>query len=502
MCVRTISGWTLAVLLLIVAAIPASAETQLLESSPGAGEVLGGPLAQLWMRFDAPVPATSDTFAVRHQSGEPAAFSAAVIDTVVTLTFDPPLPSGRYRLEWGLDRDGRLRRGVLPFEVIVEGVSGLPAADAPTASGSPLPELLVTAPPPETSDALETAASDEGAANPLLAVDGFLDGIITWERLSELGRIIGDASVLLVVGALAFLGFVLQGRADEVSRTTRWVRHAAVGAALGLLLQVVASASGPGFAEPGSWRSLTAWSRSIDEVLAFRFALTLIGAVLVATINQRVGLYPVLDLRTSPGASTAPGTGTGQPSMPSLQVVERQRSDEWAFDLRSAPLPLAGAGLLLLAVALDAGVRHDQPDLLTVISLLHLAAAGIWFGVGMTALLVMGRRFLMRQHLDAPRLVGAASTTMVVAVAMTLLSGAGASLLTGGIGGDGPDSWSMAVKIGAGIAAGGLAVLNRKLLVPRLEHSTTQPSTTARALLTVEACFLATALITTAIVVA
>ncbi|MDG2113780.1 MAG: hypothetical protein P8N02_14335, partial [Actinomycetota bacterium] len=402
-------------------------------------------------------------------------------------------------------RSDNLRRGVLPFEVVGRQPTGL-AATAPDI------ELVGAASfVDETgdldmgqvmeSDAAADTISAATAPNPLVAVAGYLSDVISWERLSEFGQVVGGASTLTVIGALVSLGYVLQGRAEEVSRTVRWIQLAAVGVVLGLMIQGVADAAGPAIAHPGPWHDLTAWSSSVDGFLAFRVIVAMVGALLVVSMDQRAGLHPIVDLRTSaqPSVDVGSGATSGGQALVTMQKAESLKANQWAFDLRATPLPLVGAGLLALAMALDAGARHGQPTATIPLSLLHIAAAGIWFGTGTFTLAVLSRRATLRQRLDAPGLIAAAGTAILTAMAVALVSGAALSSLTHRFGLTDRDAWVTTVKIGAGISAGGLALLNRKVLAPRLDDAETRASPLLRAFLTVEALLLAAGVAATAV---
>ena len=110
-------------------AAPTGAAT-VLDSSPRPGDVIAGPVPTIWLRFDESIRVTPDTFEVVDHNGIDACFTTQVNSTVVTLTFDEPLPAGRYRLVWAVGQSDSVRRGVLPFEVIVVDDGSEPPLEA------------------------------------------------------------------------------------------------------------------------------------------------------------------------------------------------------------------------------------------------------------------------------------------------------------------------------------------------------------------------------------
>ena len=165
------------------------------------------------------------------------------------------------------------------------------------------------------------------------------------------------------------------------------------------------------------------------------------------------------------------------------------QTNEWAFELRSMTFPLVGGLLLAVAVAVDAGTRHEQPVPMVAMSVVHIIGAGVWFGVGLTTLLVLARRVALRQQLHAARLVAEASTLIMTAIAATLVSGAAAAALIDQLT-VGSSSVAATAKIFIGLVAFGLAVLNRKVLSPRLRFAGESGSPRVRALLTAEVALL------------
>lgn len=133
-------------LLVAVAAQPAAAHDQLLDSSPGVGEHLDVAPTEVTLRFSDEILAIGPAVIVADDAGTTWTVGDPVLDgpDVVTELADD-VPDGSYEVRWRVvSSDGHPITGVIPFSV----------GDAAPASGS------------ETGSAAPAGPSDSSAADP------------------------------------------------------------------------------------------------------------------------------------------------------------------------------------------------------------------------------------------------------------------------------------------------------------------------------------------------
>ena len=476
--------WTvlLVALLSVAVASSAAATNRVVASSPAASDVVRGPLPTIWLQFDERPPTGASTFELTHLERGDVDLTVSVVDTVATLRFDTPLGPGRFRLEWAVADNGTIRRGVLPFEVVVDGA---PDA-APTATASD-----------PTGEVAFGEQARSGRESPLAALTGRLEGVVTWERLREFGIGVRDLALLAAIGGLVFLGLALRGSAVEIVQATRWIRAGAWTAVAGQLATTVGVAASLAV-DAREMASMAIWFEVLFTTTGAQLLSTLTGAGLLSTMNHRAGLYPVVDIATLSMRDITPVSTAKAATAAVLTSAERgTTTDEWAFDLSTAPAAQMGAGIMLLAPVMSSMSAHGGSLAVAALAFVHVLAAAVWCGAGTMALLLMGRRFVLRQPIDAPRVVAAAGTLAVAAAALALASGAATWAVTS----SGEPQSNTAAQLATAIAAASaatLAVLNRKILAPRLMHSTSRLTMTTRGLLSLEAGLLAVAVAATA----
>jgi methionine-rich copper-binding protein CopC len=143
---RTAGTGALLALFVAVAAQPAAAHDQLLDSSPGEGEHLDVAPTEVTLRFSDEILAIGPAVIVADDAGTTWTVSDPVLDgpDVVTELADD-VPDGSYEVRWRVvSSDGHPITGVIPFSV----------GDTAPASGS------------ETGAAAPAGPSDSSAADP------------------------------------------------------------------------------------------------------------------------------------------------------------------------------------------------------------------------------------------------------------------------------------------------------------------------------------------------
>ncbi len=149
---RTAGTGALLALFVAVAAQPAAAHDQLLDSSPGEGEHLDVAPTEVTLRFSDEILAIGPAVIVADDAGTTWTVSDPVLDgpDVVTELADD-VPDGSYEVRWRVvSSDGHPITGVIPFSV----------GDTAPASGS------------ETGAAAPAGPSDSSAADPAAGSPG------------------------------------------------------------------------------------------------------------------------------------------------------------------------------------------------------------------------------------------------------------------------------------------------------------------------------------------
>jgi len=480
--VRTGVGLRLLVLMgvlvtvIVGSAAPAQAAT-LVDSSPRTGDLLAGPVPMIWLQFDERIHTTRDTFEVVDHNGFEARFTTTTTATVVTLTFDEPLPGGRYRLEWAVGQGDTTRRGVLPFEVMVDGVS-----DGPGLTGRQ------SAPPLIDGPIAVGSLGDASSETPLGEFRTRVGDIVTWERAAETVRTTRDVAALLLVGSLLFLGWLHTGPADEIRWLVRWTRSAAIVAAVaGTAIAAIAVAR-TGSSPVGSVLTPTSWVDALTTSAWFELGAVLVAAGGAATLSGRRGLTPkVASVASTVEQPLLVEAGSSAPRgvAPCAPIGDPHPAMSWRYDLTTAPAAIGSGALAVLALAVSDTLARGEGLFLFPFALLHTAAAAIWLGTAGAAIAVLSRRFAARQPLDAPAMVVSAGRLVMVAAAVLGVSGLAGAVVAGRPSGEVLAGPKVALLTGA-LA---LVVVNRVLLAPRLRRGTRWGGLT-RGLLTLEALLL------------
>jgi copper resistance protein C len=171
------SAALLALLLWLVAAIPAIAHSELVASTPAAGStVTSAPGLSIVLSFSEALRSGSKADVVGPGG---ATAGTATIDpgdnTKLSWTPPTPLPPGSYTIRWtSIATDGDVLRGTIPFTV------------AAAASASPSAATATATPPPTGAPAATPAASPTPA-----------------NASADAGVIVSVIAALLIIGVLA-----------------------------------------------------------------------------------------------------------------------------------------------------------------------------------------------------------------------------------------------------------------------------------------------------------
>ncbi len=373
--VQLMVSLALAVLTLVVSAIPAMAHADLLSSDPAHGAVLSQPPTKIVLMFSAALQETGDEVEVRSNGDVLPGTTKVEADRV---TFEPATPfrMGTFSLTWKAKTgDAHPRSGVVSFSV------GVPAGAGSSTSlnlSMPMDHDMSTMTPP-------SAAAEEPAA----AVDD--RGWVAAQAVVKFGTLTG---LLLAVGGLVFLAFVHHGHPGE----TRWISYLmrrSAGAVLGLtVFEIVIGTSWLAGGLTWPW-DIAAYKNFLAPPTGVGYALRVAGiAMVLAAPLPPVGQHSARKVRT---------------------------------DLRSVLLAWAGVGLVALSVVFFGHSMTEATGAAGWIAdSVHVLAAGAWGGGVVILALVLARRWARGEHLDGVEL--AIRFSPVAATGLVLLAVSGVTM--------------------------------------------------------------------------
>jgi copper transport protein len=223
-----------------------------------------------------------------------------------------------------------------------------------------------------TTTVLAAVAAPAAAPPPAPVLENTDDA----SKVAGIGRLIFFPSAVLAIGVLAFAAFAFVGRREELGTLIRLVRWLGVGVALGALIEVV-----------GLETLFGGFDVVLDETAGRAALARLLGGLMLV-----VGF---VSTRSSGGRSAG-----GPRSLSAAVAVDETSSstadpvpqtDSWRPSARDS-VGLIGMSLVLLSFAFDGHTLSEGPRLLhAVLSVVHVASAGVWAG-GVLALAVVLRR--------------------------------------------------------------------------------------------------------------
>ncbi len=256
-----------------------------------------------------------------------------------------------------------------------------------------------------------------------------------WRVFAGVGRFASYAGLLLAAGGVVFLAFIDRRRPSRT--VVRLIACASAVGAAGLLVQIPLQAA---IATETGWTALLSPARWIDVLsnTGLRWS-TLVGIVGGAVVAGAVG-------------------------------AARSRRDAWP-----QWVGLTGAGLVFVSFALTGHTRTTSPEWLVVpADVVHVAAAGVWFGGVVLLVLAWTQRRRDGDAVAAARLVDRFSQMAVFTVVAVAASGVflgwkevgSLSALTSTRYG-----WTLVVKLCVVAVVGGLAAYNHWKLVPDIRRT-------------------------------
>lgn len=400
---------------LILWASPAAAHVDFVGSTPANVSTVPGPVSEIVLEFSGAAEPIESDFRIENSSGDSLPINSVTNDgeTKVVVTSAAPLPTGRTKVLWALrGADGHKMSGSVAFTVTAEASAVPPttiAANQSTTTAVPSAKTASEAESAETATAAisTTTNEDSGVA----------------ETIGVVARWIVYASILLTVGALAYLLWVHRGTRAEGRRIVFFIRRASV---LVILASVV-----EWFAQLSLWRSgsvsdlvsPSAWSELLTTGFAFGTVLRLVGAALVLKF---VAMEVVPD-QPSDSAPIADLNWIAEPDdNRSLLVDERSRSATLTrVRVESGPLAILGALLLVISESFIGHTASVEPRAVMALSdAVHLTAAGIWAAGAWLLTATLWRRHRRGEPLDAALLATRFSLLATVSLIAVAVSGA------------------------------------------------------------------------------
>jgi len=514
---RCLTALLVAFVVLLSAASPASAHTGFESSSPGDGQTIDQPVAEISLTFSGEATPAGEGFVVLDPSGvirEPDEVISA--DNLTwTLRFDEPLAGGVVGVRWQVAApDAHPIDGSFSFTVSAEPaeVIATPEPEAESAGEVRLGEALGDragdfGAAPTGSDAIDGDSVD---------LESFLDtdadtatGASWLFRLSRTLRLVGAVGV---IGGAVFAAFVLRGNTRDVRAVLYWVRRAGLFVILGSVGAAVAQAATLQSGWSGLW-SPGAWADTLWSSLGLAIVLRLVGGGLVMTgakFDTRAattGGDPVVAVKQLVSVGSGPRISGPSDAMEPPGTEPYVHDGDHAWHPSASPAALVGIALVVASFLFDGHTVSEGPRWLhAAANLIHVVTAATWAGgVAMLALVIARRN---RNNVATRSLQLAVRFSVVATVALVAAGIAGVVLSVVIL--DSPSQlWStpwgqlllLKVALVAIAAAGG--AYNHKVIVPELDRSPEDAGVAHRfrSVVTLEAVALVAVTITTALLI-
>ena len=455
----------------------AAAHTDFESSQPADGSTVDGPLEVVILDFTGTPTAIDDGIVVADADGvQYIPISVVQDDLRITATFDPALDEGSYTLVWQVRSDDtHIKSDSLSFLVAAPVATSIADSETATAATTTIPLRA------------DAAAPVAPPAAPVL-VD-----IDDANSVMRMGRLIFFPSAVLAIGVLAFAAFAFVGRRKEVGTLIRLVRWLGVGVAMGALIEVV-----------GLETLFGGIGEVFDETPGRAALARLVGGLMLV-----VGFVSIRSGRVT-------SRGTGVPRSLSAAVLAdqvaphtvnpRAESGPWRPTAGDS-VGLIGLFVVLLSFAFDGHTLSEGPRLLhALLSVVHVASAGVWAGGVLALAVVLRRRHNDRADSNGVEMILKFSVVAMFSLALAGLAGVVMALFI--------DSdvlsylstdWGrvLIVKVLFVSAAAALGAYNHFNVLPGLESAPNDPAIIERARTTItgEAVILVVVAIASAVLV-
>ncbi len=431
-----------------------AAATTVIDVDPRPGSLLYEPLDTIRLTFDSPVNPRADSFSVSTARGEPIEFTSTVVtgelSTEVNLSFEPALGSGRYRLEWTIDTTTGGATGVVPFDIVVDGVAPAHTADAPSGLPSASP-LTDETPPP---------------AGPLVAIRTSLSGDLGWSLISAGASLIEVLSAMMVVGLVLALTFGVRARPDEIVHLVTLLR---VVVCIGAICAIASTVLTPG--------GLASWASGDRPALALlaMVCVELVGLVMAASIDPRRGLVHASSVVLAPVGARV----NVRPSSAQEHEGHESRTPSaelWRWDPTASPLAVVGVALVAVTVGARWLTFADTPTPVGLPVSITLVTGMAWLGSCVCTVTILLRRSDARLALDPTGLLVPGRRLLVGTILLASVAGAVAMARLGDL----ASSVWQSIAVTTGPVALAAALVNRSLVPYATASGRAGPAALAR----------------------
>lgn len=409
-------AFTLGLLGLVLWASPAAAHVDFLGSTPANVSTVSGPVSEILLEFSGAAEPIESDFRIENSSGESLPIDSVANDgeTKVVVTSAAPLPTGRAKVLWALrGADGHKMSGSISFTV----TAAASAAPSTTVTANQSTSTVV---PSNTESAIEARSSESAIAAISTTTTTNDSGVA--EAVGVIARWIVYASILLTVGAMAYLLWVHRGTRAEGRRIVFFIRRASVLVIFGSIVEWFAQLALWGSGSVSDLVSPSAWAELVTTGFAFGTLLRLGGAALVLKF---VAMEVVPDQLSDP-APMADLDWIAEPDdNHSLLVDERSRSGILTrVRVESGPLAILGALLLVISESFIGHTASVEPRALMALSdAVHMTAAGIWAAGAWLLAATLWRRHRRGEPVDAALLATRFSLLATVSLIAVAISG-------------------------------------------------------------------------------
>lgn len=393
--VRWVIGCAAACGFVAIAALPAPvlAHADLLSTNPPDNAVEADPVVLVELTFSEGVEPSGRGFRLLDTDGVAVPSSAFQPDrTEVIIEPDEPLENGRFVVIWeAQSADSHVLNGSFSFTVEGagsdatdgEGDEGGAVGDAPetsttaaTVTTSTLPVSVEADPAPEAA-VLQAVAETADQSSALADI------------MAGLGRWATMAGALMAIGAFAFAATTLIGTPEEVRRSVRWIRRGSIIVIVGTLLEVAAVSIATSATSAGVF-SPTHIMDAISIQFGIAVILRLVGAIALLQDPRALVVSrgrPIINLRrprkTEVGPDVSGREAAGTTIVEAAQPYRIEVQHEWVM--------IVGLAAVAASFAFD-GHSVDTGTIGRIASIIHVVAAGIWFG----GLVVLGDTLVRR----------------------------------------------------------------------------------------------------------
>lgn len=533
---QTMAAILVALLIMMLAANPASAHTGFESSDPADGDVVDESVSEISLTFSGEATPSGEGFVVLDPSGtirQPDEISSTDNLTWV-LRFNEPLAGGVVGVRWMVAApDAHPIDGSFSFTITAQPnavepeplTEGTPGQDSSIDDSTSSPEVTGADDPasaagaddgdPGTTGQPDSTAGASTADDAGVDLDSFLEtdgddpaGVAT---IAAVARILGIIGAVLVIGGAAFAAFGLRGDPSDVHNVLHWVRRGGVLLIIGAIGRATATIITLG----GDWSSVTSPGDISDALWSstgLAIGLRAVGGFLAAsrigfaTTNASAAGDPVVAVRqlatVGAGHSTFPAADR-EPDEPFVYDHDQ------VWDHRLAIGGLIGVVLVSVSFMFDGHTASEGPRWLHALAnVTHVTTASVWAGGVAMLALTMYRRQANDRPTQALQLAMRFSVVATIALVAAGLAGIALSVVV-------LDSvseiWStpwgqlLALKVALVTAAAVGGAYNHRIVVPALDQNPDDQSTIDRfrSVVTFEAVALvAVAIVTTFLIAA